>query len=110
MRRLVIIGALALATPSFAFAHVSIRPKESKPGAEEKYTVRVPTEGTVATTRVQLEVPAGVTVLEVVPHEGATFETSKQGDRITSITWKKEIAPKAGSARPASAALRRSPN
>jgi ketosteroid isomerase-like protein len=42
-----------------------------------------------------LEIPADVTVLEVLPAEGATFETSKQGDRITSITWRKAIPPKA---------------
>jgi uncharacterized protein YcnI len=54
----------------------------------------VPTEGAVATTHVELEIPADVTVLEVLPIEGATFETTKQDGRITSITWKKEIAPK----------------
>jgi ketosteroid isomerase-like protein len=43
---------------------------------------------------VQLEIPADVTVLEVLPTDGATFETAKQGDRITSITWKKAIPPK----------------
>jgi uncharacterized protein YcnI len=86
---------LVLTVPSFAMAHVSVRPRESKPGAEERYTVRVPTEGAVATTHVRLEVPADVTVLEVLPAEGATFETTKQGDRISEITWKKEIAPKA---------------
>jgi len=81
--------------PSFAMAHVSVRPRESKPGAEEQYTVRVPTEGAVATTHVTLEIPADVTVLEVMPAESATFETAKQGDRITSITWRKAIPPKA---------------
>lgn len=95
MRRMTVLTVLALILPAIAFAHVSVRPKESRAGAEEKYTVRVPTEGTVATTRVQLEIPAGVTVLEVMPHDGATFEASKQGERITAITWKKEIAPKA---------------
>jgi len=94
MRRLVTIGALLLAAPSLAFAHVSVRPRESKANVEERYTVRVPTEGAVATTQVQLEIPAGVTVLEVLSHGGATFETAKQGDRITAITWKKEIPPK----------------
>jgi uncharacterized protein YcnI len=94
MRRLVTIWALVLATPVLAFAHISVRPRESNPNVEERYTVRVPTEGTVATTQVLLEIPAGVTVLEVLPHEGATFETTKQGDRITAITWKKEIPPK----------------
>lgn len=49
MRRLSIVGALVLAVPSLAFAHVGVRPRESTPGAEERYTVRVPTEGRVAT-------------------------------------------------------------
>ena len=95
MRRSTWLGILLLAAPSLAFAHVSVRPRESKAGAEERHAVRVPTEGSVATTHVQLEIPAGLTVLEVLPHEGATFETAKQGDRVTSITWKKDIAPKA---------------
>jgi uncharacterized protein YcnI len=94
MRRFAMLGVVLLAAPSLAFAHVSVRPRESKAGAEERYTVRVPTEGAVATTHVQLEIPAGLTVLEVVAHDGATFETAKQGDRITAITWKKEIPPK----------------
>lgn len=95
MRRLAWLAIALLAAPSVAFAHVSVRPRESKAGAEERYTVRVPTEGSVATTHVQLDIPAGVTVLEVLPQDGATFETAKQGTRITGITWRKEIAPKA---------------
>jgi uncharacterized protein YcnI len=95
MKPFVLLAALMLTVPSLATAHVSVRPRESKPGAEERYTVRVPTEGAVATVQVQLEIPADVTVLEVLPHDGATFETSKQGDRTTAVTWKKEIPPKA---------------
>lgn len=41
-----------------------------------------------------LEIPTDVTVLEMLQADGATFETSKQGDRITSITWRKAIPPK----------------
>lgn len=93
MRRMTVLTLLVLGIPALALAHVSVRPRESKPGAEEKYTVRVPTEGTVATTRVQLEIAADVTVLDVMAQDGAPFETAKQGDRITAITWKKEIAP-----------------
>jgi uncharacterized protein YcnI len=95
MRRFAMLGVVLLAAPSLAFAHVSVRPRESRAGAEERYTVRVPTEGAVATTHVELEIPAGLSVLEVLPHEGATFDTAKQGDRITAITWRKEILPKA---------------
>ena len=95
MKKKLLFATIVLLAPSLAMAHVSVRPRESKPGAEEQYTVRVPTEGAVATTHVVLEIPADVTVLEVLPTEGATFETAKQGDRITSITWRKAIPPKA---------------
>jgi uncharacterized protein YcnI len=95
MKNNLLFTILVLLVPSFAIAHVSVRPRESKPGTEERYTVRVPTEGAVATTHAVLEIPADVTVLEVLPAEGATFETAKQGNRITTITWKKAIPPKA---------------
>lgn len=97
LQRHVVLAALVLTLPSLAMAHVSVRPRESQPGAEERYTVRVPTEGAVATTHVRLEIPTGVTVMEVMPADGATFETTKDGDRITAITWKKQIPPKEAS-------------
>ena len=95
MKKHLLSAALMLLVPSFAMAHVSVRPLESKPGAEERYTVRVPTEGTVSTTHVVLEIPGDVSVIEVLPADGASFETARQGARITSITWKKAIPPKA---------------
>ena len=85
---------LFVALPSLASAHVGIRPRESKPAAEERYSVRVPTEGSVATTSVRLEIPDGVTVLEVEKMGGETFEVEKNGDRIVAITWKRNIPPK----------------
>lgn len=85
---------LILALPTFAAAHVGVRPRESKPGAEERYTVRVPTEGAVATTSVRLEIPDGVTVLDIEKAAGETFEVEKKADRIVAITWKRNIPPK----------------
>jgi uncharacterized protein YcnI len=86
-----------LVLPTIAWAHVSVRPQESKSGRDERYTVRVPTEGAVTTTSVHIEIPEGVTVLEVEKTEGATFETEKRGVRIVGITWRKEIKPKEAS-------------
>jgi uncharacterized protein YcnI len=94
MRRIVPLLALLIAIPSSALAHVGVRPRESKPGVEERYTVRVPTEGAVATTSVRLEIPDGVTVLDVEKYGGESFEVHKQGDRIVAITWKRNIPPK----------------
>jgi uncharacterized protein YcnI len=75
-------------------AHVTVAPRESQAGAEQRYTIRVPTEGQVATTSVELEIPPNMTVLEVVPGEGYTFETRREGTRVVAITWKREIPPK----------------
>ena len=76
-------------------AHVIVTPRESAPGAEQVYTVRVPTEGTVATTALELEIPAALHVTQVTQGDGYTFDVRKDGDRIVAITWKREIAPKA---------------
>jgi uncharacterized protein YcnI len=85
-------GILLLA--SIAHAHVTVMPRESQAGAEQRYTVRVPTEGQVSTTAVELEVPADVAIVRVEAGEGFTFETRREGDRIASITWKREIPPR----------------
>ena len=96
-RAIALATGILLALPSLTLAHVSVRPRESKPGTEERYTVRVPTEGAVVTTSIHIEIPDGVTVLEVERTDGATFETQKKGDRIVGITWKTDIKPKEAS-------------
>ena len=75
-------------------AHVVVTPRESAAGAEQLYTVRVPTEGTVSSMSVELEIPAGMHVMQIASGDGYTFDVKKDGDRIVSITWKKEIKPK----------------
>lgn len=85
---------LALLIPASAYAHVSVQPRASKPGVEETYTVRVPTEKAVATTSVELDTPDGVTIIKVGDVEGAKHEEKKAGDRITMITWTREIKPR----------------
>jgi len=75
-------------------AHVIVTPRESAPGAQQTYTVRVPTEGTVASTSLELDIPGGLHVMEVASGEGFTFEVKKENNRIVSITWKREIKPK----------------
>ncbi|MBY0493864.1 MAG: DUF1775 domain-containing protein [Cyanobacteria bacterium] len=94
MMKLLTTLTFVLALPSLAAAHVGILPRQSKPGGEERYTVRVPTEGAVATTSVRVEIPDGVTVLDVAKYGGESFEVQKQGDRIVAITWTRNIPPK----------------
>jgi uncharacterized protein YcnI len=75
-------------------AHVIVTPRESAAGAEEVYTVSAMAEGTVSATTLELEIPAGIHVIQVASGNGITFEVKKDGDRISSITWKSEIKPK----------------
>ena len=83
--------ALALALLD---AHVTVTPRESIAGAEQIYTVNAMAEGTVSATTLELEIPAGIHVVQVATADGVTFDVKKDGDRIVSITWKSEIKPK----------------
>ena len=78
---------LVLALP--VQAHVRVLPFESKTGAEQTYTMKVPTEVKVPTTSIELEIPAGVSVKSIAD----PAETKKVDGRIVSITWKTNIAP-----------------
>ena len=98
MRRTVrtaLVAAVVLAVANLAFAHVTVMPRESRGGASERYTIRVPTEGQAATTSVTLDIPTGVTVTEVVQGSGYAVDIRREGTRIVAITWKQEIPPAA---------------
>jgi uncharacterized protein YcnI len=82
-----------LLTASLAHAHVTVWPQESKAGEGERYTVRVPTEGKVTTTEVEMEVPADVRVSGVLVGGGFTYDLRRDGDRIVAVTWKQDIKP-----------------
>lgn len=92
--RIATIAAFVVLAGSVLGAHVTVTPRESQAGAEQRYIVRVPTEGQVATTSVELDVPPDTTIIEVASGEGYTFETRREGARIVAITWKREIPPK----------------
>jgi uncharacterized protein YcnI len=90
---LAVIAATMVCAP--VFAHVTVWPRDSRPGAYEKYVVRVPTEGAVATTSVELIVPQGVAIVSMgAPAPGGfTYELKRTGDRVTSIVWTMQIKP-----------------
>lgn len=96
MRKKWIVGAalvVSLALPAALSAHVTVWPRESRAGASEKYLVRVPTEGKVATVEVELEVPANVTIAMLAAPTGWTHEVKREGNRIVRVIWKMEIKP-----------------
>lgn len=84
---------LALVVPTVVQAHVTISPRQSTQGATERYTVRIPTEGTVATTGAELEVPEGVIVEVLQMPAGWTYDVERAEDRIVAITWQLDVKP-----------------
>jgi uncharacterized protein YcnI len=74
-------------------AHVSISPRQSTPGATERYTIRIPTEGKVATTGAEIEFPAGVIVETVQAPAGWKYELKRQDDRIVAMTIQADVKP-----------------
>ena len=78
-----------LAACSSAQAHVRIQPAQSQLGIQQTYTVRVPTEGKIATTALVLDVPDGVSVVSA----DGQAEQTKIMRKTVSITWKADIPP-----------------
>lgn len=71
-----------------AEAHVTVHPTESSTNAYEKYSVRIPVEKDINTTKVELQVPDGVDLVSVLPMDTWDYELKKdQDDRIKSVTW-----------------------
>src|SRR5215208_5643176 len=85
--------AVLLASPAFVQAHVSITPRQSPTGATEKYTVRIPTEGKVATTAAELDVPEGVIIETLQAPAGWKYEVKRKDDRIVSVVWQADVKP-----------------
>ena len=89
--RAVLFAVAILAAASVAGAHVTVSPQESKAGAGERYTIRVPTEGKVATVSLELEVPPDMRVASVLVGGGFTYELRRAGERVEAITWTQTI-------------------
>ncbi|ARU63383.1 hypothetical protein CBW65_22115 [Tumebacillus avium] len=88
------IAAAVITTAAFtllagtASAHVTVWPKATTTGAYEKYTVRVPVEKEVNTTKVKVEFPAGMKVSTVKPLTGWNYEFEKDSEGVNkAVTW-----------------------
>lgn len=85
--------AVALAAAP-AGAHVQVRPAEAAPGDPVLWTVLVPNEREVATTRVELAIPAGVLPFAYEPLPGWTRRVTKNPDQSTrSVVWTGRLEP-----------------
>jgi uncharacterized protein YcnI len=89
----VAVGVATLLVPALVQAHVSITPRQSTLGATEKYVIRIPTEGKIATTAAELDVPEGVIVETMQAPSGWKYEVKRAEDRIVSVVWQVDVKP-----------------
>jgi uncharacterized protein YcnI len=87
-----VLGVLLLAHA--AWAHIRISPTESNLGGREKYTMRVPNEKQVGSSKIEGEFPAGLQVydFEFKPGWKIDFKKDDKGN-IVGATWTGKIQP-----------------
>src|SRR5438552_751313 len=94
MKRILWTGAISILAIAPAFAHVTVQPKQSAPGATEKYVLRVPTEKFVPTVRVEVEFPAALNVSAFEPKAGWKIEEKKDSSgKMIGVTLFGSLGP-----------------
>lgn len=89
-----VVLALTLAVQTIALAHAVVFPKASTTGAFERYSIRVPNEKKVATTRVEIQFPADVRVSSFEDVAGWQLEVVRDSaQRIIGAVWTGTLAP-----------------
>ena len=94
MKRTVSFFFLVTVSVQLLSAHIRINPTESTAGAREKYTMRVPNEKQVTSSKIEGEFPAGLDVydFEFKPGWTITFKKDDKG-KIIGATWVGKIQP-----------------
>jgi uncharacterized protein YcnI len=74
--------AVALIAPVLGWAHAVVYPKNSAAGARERYTIRVPNERAVPTTRVEITFPASIRVSGFLDVPGWKLEVVRDSAKV----------------------------
>jgi uncharacterized protein YcnI len=94
MKRLMFVAVIAVVCAQLASAHIRIYPNESQQGAREKYTMRVPNEKKVGSSKVEGEFPADLQVYDFEFKPGWKIEFKKDDKgKIIGATWTGKIEP-----------------
>ena len=94
MKRFFFLAAIVLACFQLASAHIRIYPTESALGAREKYTMRVPNEKQVGSSKIEGEFPAELQIydFEFKPGWKVDFKKDDKG-KIIGATWTGKLQP-----------------
>jgi len=74
-----------------ASAHVTVSPNNSAPGSWETYSIKIPSEKDLPTTKVALKVPEGFDFKQYQPVPDWKVELTKdESGKITAVAWSAE--------------------
>src|SRR6266446_7756980 len=94
MKRFLFVAVIALVCAQLASAHIRIYPTESTFGAREKYTMRVPNEKQVSSSKVEGEFPAELQIYDFEFKAGWKIDFKKdEKGKIIGATWTGKIQP-----------------
>src|SRR6267378_8272961 len=94
MKRFLLLTTISLVVTQAALAHIRIYPNESTVGAREKYTMRVPNEKKVGSSKVEGTFPADLQVYDFEFKAGWKIEFKKDDKgKIVGATWTGKIEP-----------------
>ena len=94
MKRFLLVTVIALVCAQLASAHIRIYPNESTVGAREKYTMRVPNEKQVGSSKIEGVFPPELQVYDFEFKPGWKIEFKKDDKgKIIGATWTGKIEP-----------------
>jgi len=94
MKRFMFVTVTALLWAQLAAAHIRIYPNESTAGAREKYTMRVPNEKQVGSSKIEGVFPPELQVYDFEFKPGWKIEFKKDDKgKIIGATWTGKIQP-----------------
>jgi len=80
--------------PIILCAHAVVSPGTSRPGAYERYVLRVPNEGDTPTVRIEIRFPAEVRVISFMDVPGWNLQaTMDSTGRATTAVWTGTLPP-----------------
>lgn len=82
-----ILPLLAFFVATYASAHVSVKPAQVGVGAFQTFTVSVPSEKPIATTKVRLVLPEGLHHVSPTVKPGWNISLVKIGEDVKEIVW-----------------------
>lgn len=91
-----LFAAILMGSATPALAHVTVSPRESRPGAQETYQVRAPNERRTATVRIEASFPPGLAVSALEPKPGWSVEPRRDpSGAIVGAVWTGALPPAA---------------